>query len=311
MHWGIMPLHEVLLSLVTDDNDYQRAQAEAAQSAAHANGLGLDIQFAENDAVLQVQQVLRALQMKQRRYSAIISEPVGTGMESAARLAASSGVVWGMLNHDTTYISSLRRTARATQFEVTNNHFEMGRIQGQQVAALLPDGGVALYIEGPATGGAARLRTEGMLAAKPSNVELKILKGDWTQANTRKSVANWLSLGTSRKLGVAAVICQNDAMALGVRDAFESGMNGTERDQWLSLPITGCDGLPGGGQELVKRGILTATIVVPANAGVAVELAAKALKGAQVPEKTIGLAASFPPVENLRSHRSVFAVRTF
>lgn len=306
-----MPLHDVLLSLVTDDNDYQRAQAEAAQSAAHAHGLRVDIQYAENDAVLQVQQVLKALQMKQRRYNAIISEPVGTGMESAARLAASSGVVWGILNHETTYISSLRRTARAAQFEVTNNHYEIGRIQGQQVAALLPNGGVALYIEGPATGGAARLRTEGMLAAKPSNVELKILKGDWTQANARRSVANWLSLGTSRKLGVAAVICQNDAMALGVREAFDSTMSGAERDQWLSLPITGCDGLPGGGQELVKRGILTATIVVPANAGIGVELAAKALNNQPVSDRTVCVGSSFPAVEKLREHRGAFAVRAY
>jgi ABC-type sugar transport system substrate-binding protein len=306
-----MPLHNILLSLVTDDNDYQRAQAESAKAAAVANGLIVDIQYAENDAVLQVQQILRALQEKHRRYDAIISEPVGTGMEQAARLAAASGVVWGILNHETTYISSLRRTSKAAQFEVTNNHFEIGRIQGQQAAALLPDGGVALYIEGPSTGGAARLRTDGMLAAKPSNVELKILKGDWTQSNTRKSVASWLALGTSRKLGVAAVICQNDAMALGVREAFDKSMSGTEREQWLSLPTTGCDGLPGEGQELVKRGVLTATIVVPPNAGIAVELAAKALKGVQVQEKTVCVVSSYPSVEKLREHRGAISVSGF
>jgi ABC-type sugar transport system substrate-binding protein len=118
-------------------------------------------------------------------------------------------------------------------------------------------------------------------------------------------------LGTSRKLGVAAVICQNDAMALGVRDAFDSSMNGAERDQWLSLPITGCDGLPAGGQELVKRGILTATIVVPANAGMAMELAAKALNNQQVPEKTIGVVSSYPSVEKLREHRGAVMSRAF
>jgi ABC-type sugar transport system substrate-binding protein len=302
-----MPLHNVLVSLVTGDNDYQRAQAGAAQSAAVANGLHVEIQYAENDAVLQVQQILKALQQKQRSYDAIIAEPVGTSMEQAARLASASGVVWGILNHDTTYVSALRRNGTATQFEVTNNHFEIGRTQGQQVGALLPDGGVALYIEGPATGGAARLRTEGMLAAKPNNVELKILKGDWTQANTYRSIASWLALGTSRRLGIAAVLCQNDAMALGVREAFDKSLSGAERDQWLRLPVTGCDGLPGGGQALVKRGILAATIIVPPNAGTALGLVAKALKGEQVPGKTVGVVSSYPPAEKLREHRVLAA----
>src|SRR6266568_1623832 len=235
-----MSLPEVLLSLPTNDNDYQRAQAETAKSAAHNHGLRIDIQYAENDAVLQVQQILKALQTKQQRYAAIVVEPVGTSMEQAARLASASGVAWGILNHDTTYISELRRGSKSALFEVTNNHYEIGRIQAQQVAALLPQGGVALYLEGPSTGGAARLRTDGMMSAKPSNVELKILKGDWTQVNMRKSVANWLGIRTSRSLGVAAVICQNDAMALGAREAFEGTLSGSERDAWLKLPMTGC-----------------------------------------------------------------------
>ncbi|HVJ05548.1 MAG TPA: substrate-binding domain-containing protein [Candidatus Saccharimonadales bacterium] len=306
-----MSLPEVLLSLPTDDNDYQRAQAETAKSAARAHGMRIEIQYAENDAVLQVQQILKALQQKDQRYAAIIAEPVGTSMEQAARLASASGVAWGILNHETTYISALRRSSKSALFEVTNNHYEIGRIEGQQVAALLPQGGVALYIEGPSTGGAARLRTEGMMAAKPSNVELKILKGDWTQANTRRSVANWLGIRTSRSLGVAAVICQNDAMALGVREAFESTLSGAERETWLELPMTGCDGLPSGGQELVKRKILTATIIVPPNAGVALELLAKCFRGEPIPEKTVGVVSSYPEIEKLRQRRARAASSIF
>jgi ABC-type sugar transport system substrate-binding protein len=300
-----MALHNVLLSLVTDDNDYQRAQAEVAQAAAQAHGLHVEVQYSENDAVLQVQRILTELQAKQRRFDAIISEPVGTSMEQAARLAANLGVAWGILNHDATYISTLRRGAKATQFEVTNNHFEIGRLQGQQAAAILPNGGVALYLEGPATGGAARLRTEGMMAAKPANVELKILKGDWTKGSASNCVARWLSLGTSRKLGIAAAICQNDAMALGVRDAFDNALTGAEREQWLSLPLAGCDGLPAGGQDLVKSGILTATIVVPPNTGIAIELLAKSFNGEQVPEKTVGVFSSYPSINELREYRGV------
>jgi ABC-type sugar transport system substrate-binding protein len=94
-------------------------------------------------------------------------------------------------------------------------------------------------------------------------------------------------------------------MAIGARDAFDKALSGTEREQWLSLPITGCDGLPGGGQELVRRGILAATIVVSPNAGTAVELAAKALKGQAIPAKTIGGLASYPAIHQLRQQREM------
>jgi len=295
-----MPQRNVLVSLITNENGYQRAQAEAAISAGLANGLNVEIQYAESEAVLQVQQILQALQLKPRRYDAVIAAPVGTGMEKAARLAAASGIVWCILNYETDYISALRRSAKAAQFEVTNNHLEVGRIQGRQIAALLPHGGVALYIEGPSTGGAAGMRAESMLATKPDNVELKILKGDWTQASTRRSIASWLRLSTSHKLRIAAVICQNDDMAQGVHDAFETCLSGDERAQWLSLPVTGCDGLPNGGVEMVKRGVLAATIIVPANAGTAMELVVRALNGQQVPERTICEVSSYPSEDKLR-----------
>ena len=300
-----MSLHSVLLSLVTEDNDYQRAQADAARSAAIATGMQVEIQYAENDAVLQVQQVIKAVQQKPKRHDAIIVQPVGTSMEQAARLATASGFAWGILNYETTYVSPLRRTSDAVVFEVTNNQVEIGRIQAKQVTALLPQGGVALYIEGPSTGTAAGRRAEGMRSALPANVELRILKGDWTREKTRKSVESWLALSTSRKLGIGAVICQNDAMAMGVREAIENTLFGAERERWLSFPITGCDGLPNGGQELVKRGILAATIIIPPNAGTAVKLFAGSLKGQSIPEKTICVASSYPPEEQLRSRAAV------
>jgi ABC-type sugar transport system substrate-binding protein len=107
-------------------------------------------------------------------------------------------------------------------------------------------------------------------------------------------------LSTSHKLRIAAVICQNDDMAQGVHDAFETCLSGDERAQWLSLPVTGCDGLPNGGVEMVKRGVLAATIIVPANAGTAMELVVRALNGQQVPERTICEVSSYPSEDKLR-----------
>ena len=297
-----MPIRNVLLSLITEDNDFQRAQAEGAQTAANANGFNLEIVYSEGEAVLQVQKILRALQQKPCKYDAIISEPVGTTMETAAKLAATSNVAWGILNHDCDYISMLRRMSKATAFEVSNDHVGIGRIQAAQTKALLPDGGLVMYVQGPMTGGAAPLRMEGMMAAKPHNIELRPIKGDWTRASTRRSFANWLTLSTSRKLKVGAIICQNDAMALGVRDAIEATFSGAERQFWLGIPMTGVDGLADGGISYVQRDILAATVVVPNNAQLAIELLAKVNRGLPIPERTLCDCNSYPPVEKLREH---------
>ena len=45
----------VLVSLITEDNDYQLEQAASAQAAAIKLGANLNIIYANNDAVLQTQ----------------------------------------------------------------------------------------------------------------------------------------------------------------------------------------------------------------------------------------------------------------
>jgi len=47
-----------------------------------------------------------------------------------------------------------------------------------------------------------------------------MLKGDWTERSAHNAAKSWLSLGSSRDLKIQAVICQNDAMAMGARKAF-------------------------------------------------------------------------------------------
>jgi len=52
-------------------------------------------------------------------------------------------------------------------FVVVNDNHEIGRIQGRQLAALLPDGGSVLCIQGPSEADASKLRTAGMYETKP------------------------------------------------------------------------------------------------------------------------------------------------
>jgi ribose transport system substrate-binding protein len=145
-----------------------------------------------------------------------------------------------------------------------------------------------------------------MLATKPPGVNVKTLKGDWTQNSGYHAVKSWLSLSTSRQLNVSMIACQNDDMAIGARRAFEELGDTRERDAWLRLPITGCDGVPRSGQEWVRQGRLAATVVSPPLVGDAIQLLASALKArSQPPERTLVAPGSFPSLKELQKPRAI------
>jgi ribose transport system substrate-binding protein len=126
------------------------------------------------------------------------------------------------------------------------------------------------------------------------------LKGDWTQNSGYHAAKSWLSLTTSRQLHVGMIACQNDDMAIGARRAFEELGNLEERDAWLKLPITGCDGVPRTGQEWVRQGRLAATVISPPIMGNALQMLATSLKsGSQPPERTLVAPSSFPSLQEL------------
>ena len=52
----------VVVSLITDENDYQLEQAASAQAAALKLGANVEIIYAGNDAVQQTQQILEFIQ---------------------------------------------------------------------------------------------------------------------------------------------------------------------------------------------------------------------------------------------------------
>jgi len=298
----------VIVSLITEQNDYQREQAASAQAAAAKVGASVQIIYANNDAVQQTQQILQFIQEPSKRPDAIIVEPVGTGMPQVAKAAVSAGIAWGVLNARVDYLDDLRRRALVPVFSMLSDHEEIGRIQGQQIAAILGDQGCVLYIEGPAVGDVARMRTKGMVATKPQRVSVKTLKGDWTQRSGYNAIRSWLNLSTSRELHVGMVACQNDDMAIGARHAFEEISDTKERDQWLALPITGCDGVPKAGQAWVRQGRLAATIYSPPLVGDAIQLLATSrMGGTQPEERTLVAPSSFPALDELTRKRAATA----
>lgn len=301
-----------VVSLTNRENDYQIEQALSAQEASRHLDIDLELLYAENDAIVQSQQLLTIIQSRTLpRPDGIIFEPVGgTALPQVAKAAAAAGIGWGVMNREVDYLADLRRNFKVPLFTLTSNHEEIGRIQGEQIAALFPKGGSVLLVQGPSESLAAKQRTNGLYETKPIQVEVKSMKANWTEASAYKVVSSWLRLSTSQQMRIDAIAAQDDSMALGARKAFHEIGAAALREQYMTKPFLGIDGMPKTGQEYVRRGLLAATVVVPTNAGQAIEMMKHALQTGKMPaENTFTHARSFPPIEEL-ARNSAFKSKT-
>src|SRR6266550_2830551 len=133
-----------LVSLTTNDNDYQIEQAQSAEQMARKLGAEVQIVYADNDAITQSTQILKAIQVAEdKRPDAVVFEPVGgTALPQVARAAASVGIGWAVLNRDASYIPEMRKSSSAPIFEVSSDHLENGG--GRRLAHLRNVAGIAI-----------------------------------------------------------------------------------------------------------------------------------------------------------------------
>jgi ribose transport system substrate-binding protein len=295
-----------VVALITQDNDYQLEQAASAEEAANRLGIDVDIVFADNDSIRQSQQVINFIQSSSSRPDGIILESVsGTALPQVARAAAAAGMGWAVLNLAPDYVSNLRQNYRVPIFSVASDNEEVGRLQGRQIAALLPNGGNVLYIQGPSDNATAKIRTDGMSRTKPPSLQLKCIRAHWTEASAYKAVTAWLRLTTSHQAGIDLIAAHNDAMAMGARKAFQELPDARARERWQSLPYIGCDGVHKTGQAWVRAGALAATVITPPLAGQAIELLANAARtSATPPASTLVAPRSFPALTELTASTS-------
>src|SRR3981081_1139210 len=289
-----------VVSLPTNDNDYQQEQAAEAEKAARRLGVELKIVNANNDAVAQSQQLLEFVQCaSSSRPDAIVFEPAGgTGFPQVARAAAAVGIGWVLLNHEADYISQLRLAYKVPVFAISSDHEEVGKIQGRQFAALLPQGGSVLYIEGPANSSAAKERTAGMNRTKPANIQVKSLRANWTEDSAYRAVSSWLRLSTSQAAKINLVAAQDDSMAAGSRKAFSEMADG-DRERGVKNPFNGCDGMANTGHAWGRSGVLAATIYIRPNADLALEMLTESIRsGSPVPEQKLTAPESLPSVQD-------------
>lgn len=293
----------ILVSLITEDNDYQREQASSAKSAAVQSGVDLEILYAGNDAITQSTQLLKAIQADPSiRPNGIVVEPLGaTPFPKVAATAVDARVGWAVINRQADYVPQMRQNAESPIFSVNINQMEIGRIQAAQMAALLPRGGTALFVQGPSVSSVARERHEGLRAALPPGIQLVNLRGKWTEESGYQAVCSWMKLMTAQKIKVDLITAQNDAMAVGARKAMTELTDAENRDLVSHIPVTGCDGVPGTGQTWVRAGRMTATVVVPPTAGKALAMMASSLQTRVPPsENTLISPEPYPAIDSLK-----------
>ncbi len=297
-------MKKIVASFIARDQEFQMAQSLAAAAAAKRLGLEIEVLFAEGNAILQIHQLFQRIHLPEdQKPSAFVVEPVSDeGFERLAKNAVAAGIGWLPLNRTAPYLQTLRVVApKLPVCNVITDQVAAGRIQGEQIRALLPDGGKVLYVQGPPMTLVEERRrgTEDALAG--AEIHRHVVSGTWTEASGEKAVLSWFRLKEGSAATVDLIASQNDHMAVGARRGLLS-----LRPESARLPVLGIDGLEAGGQRLVQEGRLTATVVMPCNAGRAVEIVAKWLQDGVVPPERVSgeLPHSYPAETRLRGRPS-------
>jgi ABC-type sugar transport system substrate-binding protein len=277
------------------ENNYLREQEAAAKTTAQQLGLDLRIINAKSDPVTQSQQLLEIVQTTSARPDAIVVEPVNNqGLPRVAEAAVAAGIGWVVSNALVDYLEALRKNAKAPVFGVSQDHPEVGRMQGRQIRAILPSGGAILYLRGPATNFLAAQRSDALESELGINIQFKSLKIQWTEESAYNSVTSWLRLSTVRAGDTHLIAAQNTDFILAARRAFEDNTSGDERTKWLGLPYCGV-AVPSQVKQLVDSGTLTAAIVTPVTLDKALEILVRHLQTRSQPQQQTFVKASSEP----------------
>jgi len=282
------------------ENNYLREQEAAAKTTAQRLGLDLRIINAKSDPVTQSQQLLEIVQSTSGRPDAIVVEPANNqGLPRVAEAAVAAGIGWVVSNALVDYLEALRKNAKAPVFGVSQDHPEVGRMQGRQIRAILPRGGAILYLRGPATNFLAAQRSDALESELGINIQFKSLKIQWTEESAYNSVTSWLRLSTVHADDTQLIAAQNTDFILAAKRAFEDNTSGDERKKWLGLPFCGV-AVPSQVKQLVDSGTLTAAIVTSVTLDTAIEMLVRHLPTrSQPPQQTFVKAWSLPSLDDL------------
>jgi ABC-type sugar transport system substrate-binding protein len=290
-------MERIVACFSSQAQEFQVLQAMDARMAAARLGFEIEVNFAEGNPIAEIQYLFRHIHLPaaERPLAFIVNTHVADGLERVARNAARAGIGWVLLNRPAEYVEALRgEHAELPIAAISTDHREVGRIQARQAKRLRPSGGSVLYLQGQRETVSAQARLAGF-QDEGAAFDLKVVHGDWSLEGADRAVSAWLRLKTSDLFQPQLVVAQNDLMAEGARRALE-----THRPDWARVPFLGADGLPQGGQRLVREGRLTATVVIPPCGAPAVELLARARREQARPAAHVVLAPrSHPELDHI------------
>lgn len=294
----------IALFLRSLDNDYQVLLKESFRMAARLHQYSVREVSAGNDAQRQVAQIRECLAEPQviRPRGLIVFPVMEVLLRPVAEEAARLGIAFVNLNRPWSYIEELRRQHSGVPlFTVMPDQKDIGRIQGRQFRWLLRKRRVLLYITGTPGTASAEHRLEGMQRELDDvDAEVVVERGDWSTASGASSIEQWLRTRGASNASKWVVAAQNDSMAMGARSALVDAAAGLKNPELLDVPVTGCDGTPSYGLDLVKTGELAATVVVPPTTGRAVDELAQSFSTGRTPAADILLTVtSFPDLGDI------------
>jgi ABC-type sugar transport system substrate-binding protein len=176
-----------------------------------------------------------------------------------------AGVGWITINHGREdVIAALRAEFPSVPAAlVVIDNIEFGRMQGRQLRNLLPNGGTTLFVRGDPSETACRRRLQGFMEEiGDASIALEEVDGQWETHVAEPAVRRWIMSPLRSHQPLHAVVCQNDHMGIGARDALVRAADELKRPDLMRVPVVGGDGLRDFGQRWVDQKRLTATVCV-------------------------------------------------
>ncbi|GMO17008.1 MAG: hypothetical protein Pg6A_03210 [Termitinemataceae bacterium] len=235
------PVFMLCISHMT--NAFTKTVADSMSAAAASAGAELIINEAGNDIGKQVGQIESGVNQK---VNAIIVEPVNvSGVIPAIEAAEKAGVPVIVFNQ------RISDGSKAHAFVGVSNE-TLGFMEMKSAAEAIGGSGNIAILLGPLGSDGQLGRSAGYEKALAEYPDIKVAfqeTGNWTAEEGLKLAENWLQTGQT----LAAIVSQNDGMALGAVKAVEDkGLSGT-------VKVYGLDAVPDA-LKAVQAGRLTATV---------------------------------------------------
>ena len=219
---GMASAQNVGVSMALFDDNFLTVLRNGIQSHADANGIGVQIEDAQNDVAKQLDQINNFIASGVK---AIIVNPVDTSATQAmSDAAAKANIPLVYVNRQPINVDTLPDN----QAFVASNEVDSGTLETIEVCRQLKEAGKeeanAYVIMGELSNQAAVQRTQDIMdviGGPDCGVKINILDkqtSNWNRDEAQNLMTNWLSTGTK----FDAVIANNDESAIGAIQAMKA-----------------------------------------------------------------------------------------